>query len=250
MSSRRSCLGLALVLGGFVALLSTPAHAIFGFGVHAGKDFVSVDEGDFGRTQFENAGKSLGISANWALWDPITLTRKSVSNPWLVGGHFYVDALPFFDIELSGDVALQKYQVIYTATNNPSASESGDFYFGRAGAYLTVRRDLIKLPPLVPIAALYLGGGLGYHYVAPVAGADLIVNAYKTEDPSSKKPDIGTLVEREGSFGWHALVGVRVKPPIIPLAFRVEGKYTNTGISTYERPGAVFSAYVGTSIAF
>ena len=243
---------LALVFGCVLVLLSAPAHAIFGFGIHAGKDLVSISGSDgYGTQDFQAAAQRAGITNfNSTFWNPITLRRHEVSNPWLLGGHFYIDAIPFIDLEASVDVALQKYRVEYVSTLSSAANETKDAYFGRASAYFTARRDIIKLPPLVPIAALYLGGGLGYHYVSPVAGPDLIVNAYGSGDPSSKKPDIASLVEREGSFGYHGLVGVRVKPPIVPLAFRVEGKYTVTRLETYERPGGIFSVYVGTSLDF
>jgi hypothetical protein len=233
MNQQRHAWGWALAAACAVGLLSAPAHAIFGFGVHAGKDFVTIDEGSFDRTSFEAAGTRLGITgANWASWNSVTLTRQQISNPWLVGAHFYIDALPFIDLEVSADAALQQYRVDYRSTLNPAVNKSEDSYFGRIGAYATVRRDLIKFPPLMP-----------------GAGADLIVNSYGTNNPTTSSPDIAALVKREGVFGWHGLVGIRFKAPIVPIALRLEGKYTSTGVTTYERPASVFSAYLGTSFA-
>ena len=51
-------------------------------------------------------------------------------------------------------------------------------------------------------------------------------------------------------MGYHVLLGVRVKPPVIPLAFRLEGKYTITGQEDFERPSGLASAYVGLSLDF
>jgi hypothetical protein len=250
MNQQRHAWGWALAAACAVGLLSAPAHAIFGFGVHAGKDFVTIDEGSFDRTSFEAAGTRLGITgANWASWNSVTLTRQQISNPWLVGAHFYIDALPFIDLEVSADAALQQYRVDYRSTLNPAVNKSEDSYFGRIGAYATVRRDLIKFPPLMPVAALYFGGGVNYNLLSPVAGADLIVNSYGTNNPTTSSPDIAALVKREGVFGWHGLVGIRFKAPIVPIALRLEGKYTSTGVTTYERPASVFSAYLGTSFA-
>ena len=235
-----------------VGLLSSPAHAIFGFGVHGGKDFVSVDEGFFGPPQFDEAASSLGITGyNASLWAPINLTRKAISNPWMFGGHLYIDAIPVLDIELSADIAFQKYEVVYTSTNmGANVDETADGIFGRLSTYATVRRDLIKFPPLVPIAAFYLGGGLGMHFVTPVAGPEFIVDLYGADDPSSKKPEIEDAIKKEMTLGYHALVGLRVKPPIVPIALRLEGKYTFTGQDEFERPDGFFSAYVGTSLDF
>ena len=245
----RAGMKCALILGGLSLLFSAPAHAIFGFGVHAGKDFVSIGNNDgFGDSDFQNAARSLGYQGlDVSKWTNVTLIRDQIASPWLIGGHFYIDALPFFDIEASVDAALRKYTATYKVGNN--VIDSREVYFGRLSAYATIRRDLIKFPPVVPIAALYLGGGLGYHLVAPVAGPKLVVDAIGTGSINSS-PNFEDKVKREGSFGYHGLVGVRLKPPIIPLAFRLEGKYTVTGIDTFERPGGIFSAYVGTSLDF
>ncbi|HOS65663.1 MAG TPA: hypothetical protein PK251_13030 [Candidatus Latescibacteria bacterium] len=251
MNYQRHAWGWALAAACAVGLLNAPAHAIAGFGIHAGKDFVSISEGSFDRAKFEAAGTRLGLTGvNWANWNSVTLTRKEISSPWLIGVHAYIDAIPYIDLEVSVDGAISQYRVDYRSTLNPAVNESKDVYFGRVGAYGTVRRDIVKFPPVVPIAALYFGGGLSYNFIAPVAGPDLIVNAYGTDNPTTRQPDIAKLVEREGTFGWHGLVGFRIKPPVVPIALRLEGKYTSTGISTYERPKSIFSAYLGTSFAF
>lgn len=250
MNHQSHAWGWAFAAACAVGLLSAPAHAIFGFGIHGGKDFTSISEGSYDRTSFEAAGTRLGITgANWANWNSVTLTRQEISNPWLVGVHAYVDAIPYIDMEVSVDAALSQYRVDYRSTLNPLVNESKDAYFGRLGAFATVRRDIVKFPPQLPIAALYFGGGLNYNFMAPVAGPDLIVNAYGANNPTLSSPDIESLVEREGTFGWHGLVGFRIKPPVVPIALRLEGKYTSTGIDTYERPSSVFSLYLGTSFA-
>lgn len=246
----RAGLRLASVLGGLFILTSAPAHAILGFGVHGGKDFVSIGNNDgdpFADADFQASAKRLGYT-DYTKWTYVELTRGAISNPWLFGGHFYLDFIPYFDVEVSADVALQKYWATYKVGGLTIESRD-DLYFGRIGAYLTVRRDLIKLPPVIPIAAFYLGGGLSYHYVSPLAGPDLIVDAIGSQDIKTA-PKIADKVEREGSFGYHGLAGVRVKPPIVPIAFRVEGKYTVTGIDTFERPGGILSAYAGISLDF
>ena len=243
---------LALIMA--VCLLSSPAYAIFGFGVHAGKDFASINEKTFGVAEFQKASSNLDgidITPQLANWNKVTLKRDGVSAPWLVGAHFYIDIIPFIDVEASVDAALAKYKVIYDSDIDVLASqpadETQDVYFGRVGVYLTARHDLVKLP--AGIFALYIGGGLGYHLVAPVAGADLIVNAFGNGDPTATKPKLSDLVDREGEIGWHGLFGVRVKAPIIPIALRLEAKYTATNQTDMDKPGAVFSTYLGVSFA-
>jgi len=238
-----------LSIGALVGLLSAPAHAIFGFGIHGGKDFVSVGEGDFGPQQFVAAAQKLDIQINPALYNTVQLHRNAVSNPWMGGGQIYVDAIPFIALELSADVALQRYEVRYKSTLNAAAGDTAKALFGRISAYATARRDLIKLP----MVAFYLGGGLDYNWVAPTAGPDLIVDIYGTGNPNAKSPDIKKYVQDHlksmGSFGYHALVGVRFKPVLVPFAVNLETKYTNTGASGFGRPQSIMSVYLGTSIA-
>ena len=246
----RNCFGITLAVGCVVVLLSSPAYAIFGFGVHGGKDMISVNEGFFEDTQFNEAATALGISGHDdTLWKPITLTRKAVNDPWMFGAHLYIDAIPVLDIEISADLAVQQYKVVYDAPGT-AFDESVDATFGRLSTYATVRRDLIKFPPLLPIAAFYLGGGLGMHFVTPVAGPDFIVDLYGADDPTSRTPNVEDSIEKEVSMGYHALIGFRVKPPLVPLAVRIEGKYTYTGQDEFERPDGFFSAYVGASLDF
>ena len=230
---------------GLAILMSTPAHAIFGFGVHGGFDFTSFGDKQFGATQFADAAQAAGITGfDVNKWGGVTLTREAIDNPYLIGAHFYIDALPMLDIEASIDASFQKYKFSYLSPN-PSLSElNKEAIYGRVGAYATVKRDIIDLP----MFAFYLGGGLGLHFVAPVAGADLVVDVIGSDDPSATKPDIKDNISRETTMGYHALTGIRFKPPIIPLAFRIEGKYTSTGASGMERPDSVLSVYFCASI--
>ncbi len=242
---RISSLVIAL---GLVAFSAVPAKAIFGFGIHGGYDFVSFDEKSFSTTQFVDAAEAAGIEnfdrSTWTTaWTGVNMTREAIGNPYLIGAHFYIDVIPVIDIEASLDVSIQKYEVRYT-TPVATSNEVADAYFGRIGAYATARRDLIKLP----MFAFYLGGGLGMHFVAPVAGADLLVDIYQGDDPTASSPSIEDAIKNETTIGFHAVTGIRFKPPIIPIALRIEGKYTATGASGMERPDSIMSLYIGTSI--
>lgn len=247
MNRYRRRIGTMLGTVAVVALMSVPSHAIFGFGVHGGLDFTTFDAEQYSTPQFEEAAQRAGITGFNVNneWAPVNLTREKIGNPYLIGGHFYIDLIPMIDLEASFDVALQKYNVKYVVEGFAAASESADAYFGRIGVYATGRRDLISLP----MFAFYLGGGLGVHFVSPVAGPDFIVDIYGNSDPRTSKPNITDNIERETAIGYHALTGIRFKPPLVPFAFRLEGKYTSTGASGMERPGSVLSAYFGTSFA-
>jgi hypothetical protein len=247
MNRYRSRIGTMLGTVALVALMSAPSHAIFGFGVHGGLDFTTFDAEQYSTDQFVEAAQRAGITDfDVNKWRPVNLTRKSIGNPYLIGGHFYVDLIPMIDLEASFDVALQKYNVNYVVEGYEAvANDAADIYFGRIGVYATGRRDLISLP----MFAFYLGGGLGVHFVSPVAGPDFIVDIYGNNDPRTSKPNIKDNIERDMSVGYHALTGVRFKPPLVPFAFRLEGKYTSTGASGMERPSSVLSAYLGASFA-
>ncbi len=244
---RLSKMAILVACAAMLSITPRAVHAIFGFGVHGGFDFTSIDEKQVSTQQFVDAAQDAGLTFPANAWTTVVFTREEVGSPLLLGGHAYIDALPFIDIEAQLDVALKKYRVMYS---NALVSESGDVYFGRIGAYATVRRDILSLP----MFGLYLGGGLGYHLVAPVAGPDAIVAAYgdregAAADPTATEPDLESIVDREGTLGWHGVFGVRVKPPVVPIAIGIEGKYTATGQDDFEKPGNVFSMYAKLSFA-
>ena len=215
------------------------AFAIFGFGAHGGLDMYSVD------------ADSVGFVLDYGV--EASLVREEIGQPIVFGGHFYVDALPVVDFELSVDVAIQKYHISYKrqvlggAVDEFEDEKSEDATFGRIGVYATIRKDLFTFPPLVHTVALYAGGGVGMHLVTPIMCEAFLVDNIKSPDDQL---DVDDIIEKATRMGGHALVGVRIKPPMIPIALGVEAKYTMMSEGDYEEPSVFPTVYGKLSFDF
>ena len=216
------------------------AFALFGFGAHGGLDMYSVDADSEGFT----LAYTMGDSAT------ATLVREEIGQPIAFGGHFYVDALPVIDLELSVDVAVQKYHITYerkTPAGLLDDQKSEDATFGRIGVYATIRRDLFAFPPIAHTVSLYAGGGVGMHLVTPIMCEAFLVDNIKSPED---RLDVDDIIEKATRMGGHALVGVRIKPPMIPIALGVETKYTMMSEGDYEEPSVFPTVYGKLSFDF
>ena len=212
------------------------AFALFGFGAHGGLDMVSVD------ADSESFTLDYGVEAS--------LVREEIGQPIAFGGHFYVDALPVIDLELSVDVAIQQYHITYerkTPEGILDDQKSEDATFGRIGLYATIRRDLFTFPPIAHTVALYAGWGVGMHLVAPIMCEAFLVDNIKSPEDQL---DVDDIIEKATRMGGHALVGVRIKPPMIPIALGVEAKYTMMSEGDYEEPNVFPTVYGKVSFDF
>ena len=218
------CLTAAILL-----MSGTPALAIFGFSIHGGIDNFTVD----------------GFDSKFELKDgqEVSLKRDEISSPVMFGCNFLFDALPVIDLELSADVCLQEYSLIYKALK----TEKLDATFSRVGVYGTVRKNLISLPPLVNVFSLYTGAGVGLHLITPVVGKELIQEELKTVAAPLKPDDIAGRLAR---IGGHILLGAQFKPPAIPFMIKADAKYTIIGKGDYEEPGSFLSFYVSLGMKF
>ncbi|MFH1009011.1 MAG: hypothetical protein V1800_16175 [Candidatus Latescibacterota bacterium] len=226
------------VLVGLALLLVAPgsALALFGFGVHGGTDIYSVDA--------DSVSFALAYGAE------ASLVREEITPPIVFGGHFYVDVLPVIDLEISADVAVQQYHIVYqrkTLGGILDEEKEEDATFGRIGIYATIRRDLFVFPPVVHTVAFYAGGGMGVHLITPIISeAFLFDNIGSPED----QLDVDDLIKEATRVGGHLLAGVRIKPPIIPIALSVEAKMTMMREGDYEEPNVFPSIYGKVSFDF
>lgn len=212
------------------------AFALFGIGVHGGSDMYSVDADSVSFTLRYGAGASL--------------EREEIGRPIAFGGHFYVDVLPIIDLEISADVAVQRYHITYkrkTLAGILDDEKSEDATFGRIGVYATIRRDLFTFPPITHTVALYGGAGAGLHLITPVISKAFLVDNIKSP---GDKLDVEKIIEKATRMGGHVLAGVRIKPPLIPIALGVEAKYTLMSKGDYEEPSVFPTVYGKLSLDF
>lgn len=243
-----SILGIALVVTlVFLFLSSGPALALFGFGIRAGVDNYKV-------SAFEGKFIFPPLSA-----DSVSLKREEIDLPLLFGAYFTFDLLPIVDLELSADLAMRRYNIIY---KNSNASSSYPFpgelppipvpglthqevTFARLSLCGTLKKNLIKIPPVLGVVSLYAGVGAGVHLISPVISKTLILDKLSGPDDVLTPQDV---LEDVTKVGGHALVGIRVKPPLSPFAFNLEGRYTAlTEEAKYEEPERFLSVYAGLS---
>jgi hypothetical protein len=62
--------------------------------------------------------------------------------------------------------------------------------------------------------------------------------------------DVDEYVKKGTKTGGHALLGIRVKPPVVPLAIDAQAKYTILPEGDYEEPQTFPSVYVGLLLDF
>ena len=230
---------IAFVVLSLLFVAPGSALAVFGFGAHGGLDMYSVDAAS---TVF-----TLDYGAE------ASLVREEIGQPIAFGGHFYVDLLPVIDLEISVDVAIQKYHITYQrrvlggALDEFDDEKSEDATFGRIGVYATIRRDLVTFPPIIHTVSLYAGAGVGLHLITPVmCEAFLVENIKAPED----QLDVEDIIEKATRMGGHVLAGVRIKPPMMPIALSVEAKYTMMSEGDYEEPNVFPTVYGKLSLDF
>lgn len=221
---------LLLLTAAGMLLGSTPAMAVFGFGVHGGVDNITVNSFD----------EVFSLDDGTA----VTLKREEISSPIMFGGQFVLDALPFIDLELSADASFKKYNVTYITTVKTVEEEAT---FGRIGLYATVKKNLVSFPPVVNTFSVYAGVGAGIHLMTPVVGRKLIQKELKNAADALKPDDITDRLTR---VGGNVLLGIRLKPPVLPYALNADAKYTFMGAGDYDEPKSFLSIYLSVSMQF
>lgn len=246
-----------------VLLLSISSYAFVGVGLHGGVDLLTID--DLNMPAFSlNVGD---VEYNYSV------SREGFSNPVAFGGQVYLD-LPIIPIGFEGDfdMAYAKYKWTaddhitglngigdipieipgYKSTNGKFSEE---FTYMRMSAEVTAKYYVFSLPPVVNIMSFYIGGGVGLHFISPLVSDKVFVNELKKQTaPSAGESisiDLEELVKKNTVFGGHFVAGIKVKPPVIPIAINVDYKYTMTGENDYKDKTNKFSTIkAGLSLYF
>jgi hypothetical protein len=231
------------------ALLATQSFAIIGIGGHYAPGFgTKMKAGEFAPVtegiQFGHGGFSGGMQG--------------------FGFKLWVDILPIFDIEATYNIQFGSYDAALfvdgVADPIPIEIELAGTPFGKANPkFVASGLDVSITYPLtfIPVIRPYIGGGVTYHLntfvlnqscvqgiIDDPAISEMIKSAANKEglDPEALQQKVQelealgqTLKQKvqdkamdEGlktSIGGHALVGVRAKLPIIPIAAYCNFKY-------------------------
>lgn len=145
-----------------------------------------------------------------------TLKTAEFSNPSTIGAYFYIDAIPFVDLEV--DILLKGKEYEFNFENAAGAIGPFTFGWGSVSTYLSFRKKLMSLSlPLLAKAKLYYGGGYNMHKVTPLINVDLMkqfmggdiessATGFSEEDLINKLKD--NLVD---ASGIHIQAGLQFK---------------------------------------
>lgn len=219
---------------------------------------------------------------------PSNFERTGITKLYAGGGKIYIDALPFIDLEAAlniigkdynfkarflNPVKMNKVLTEVASGSVSSASELGSellacrdsidspFAYGRIHIDLTIRKSLLKLPPVVNILKFYVGAGPSAYLATPLITPELFNETFNSLDISSitDPTKFGTALvdqlvkeakKQELKIGGHVMCGITIKPPVIPFAIYADGKF-NFGHSVTEgAPSTSFIVYGGAALAF
>jgi len=236
---RLSLLFLSIVLlGSFVSNSQAQFGLGIGIGIHGGMDRFTVPA-------LERSVKLMDLTQ-------VSIIREEAKNPMMGGIDLFINTLPLIDLQVSVDGSKTTYPLEYIRPNptvlNPLNQDTTryDVPFGRLGIYVSVKKNLIAIPPILKTITLYAGIGAGAHYIAPLVSEKYVYDHLKTK--AEELDAEGILKEdiaKEIIYGGHALLGLRLKLPIFPIQVFGEGKVTIVPAGKYEQPSRFFSIYAG-----
>ncbi|MBZ0266058.1 hypothetical protein K8I28_15480 [bacterium] len=195
----------------YLTVFTLVSNTFAGIGIHVGMDMTEIDA-TTSTFAFDSSPAS------------VDLTREASGNPLNVGVDLTLGMIPIIDIQLSVEAAFSNYTIDY-ASSAPGVTplEGEEIPFLRAGADLSVLKSIISFPPVVKVVDVFAGAGLSLHAFAPIVNETLIKDniqsATEAIDPVAYADDIET------SFGFHLMLGAKIKPGPVPFGFRVQGKY-------------------------
>ena len=261
----------ALIAAG--ALLATQSFAIVGLGFHYAPGF----------------GTKMKSAEPAPIANNIDLSHEGFDGTMQgFGFKAWVDILPIIDIEATLNIQFGSYDASLwvedptnpAKTEIPLEIELGGTPFGKANPkFVAMTGDLSITYPItfLPIIRPYIGGGLSYHLnsfvlnqkfaasfiqpstfdeVAAIVLDPTMDNATKSAALNKKgqemKEQIQDKAVKEGlntSIGGHILVGLRAKPPIIPIAAYSNFKYYIGGDYPDEIDAGNMTVEVGVGLA-
>ena len=143
------------------------------------------------------------------------LNTAEFSNPYAVGAYFYVDAIPFLDIEIDHIFKAQFYDFGF---NNPIEIGPYQFLWGSSSTYMTVRKSILDFNiPFLAETNLLVGGGYNMHTVSPIFTLEMMrkmMGGDLTGDPTNiSEDDIKKFLRnnKRNTDGYHLQVGLQFK---------------------------------------
>ena len=203
-----------------IFILSAQVFAIAGFGAYGDFDLLKYPDGSSGDLD------TYGVKYN------------GFDNAKGFGFLFYIDAIPVVDLEADIEFVGNLYE--YTPYLAGKSLSSQELPWGRVSTYITIRKEVLGLSiPLLAKAQLYGGLGFNKHKVIPIMTAEVIKDAFNTNDletainnfgpsadPDQAAKDLAKsmLDNAKNVTGFHLQAGLRGK--LLMLNAFVNARYT------------------------
>lgn len=246
-------LSLSALALGLVA--AAPSHALFGIGVSYGANTTSVDAESSVQTAALPSYLQ-GYAADQGITGPsLELDREKVDGLKQIGAKVWIDIplLPL-TVDASSNIAWGSYKssaVLLDQDGNEALNVNtgvntsfpvwgmgkGETPYINLLNDLTVRYTLFSLPPVISLVKVSAGGGVTMAYGTRVVGKDDVkelfdgtaatgIDQTAAEAALAKKLSDNLYTTK---WGGHLDLNVTVKPPVMPVAIFVDGKwYLNT----------------------
>lgn len=193
-------------------ICSSSVFAIGGLGLQLGQSSFSVAE----------SSPESGIPG-------VTLTNGSFDGAYVIGGYFYIDAIPFIDLEVDANIRGNKYDINFE--NVAGSMEPINFGWASTDIYYTLRKKVFGLSiPFLAGAKLHAGGGVNTHVSTPLADIDMITELLGGDlsdgDPSALEDNLVEYLEDNTieASGFHFQTGLQFK--LLMLDTFINYRYT------------------------
>ncbi len=246
---------LALVGG-----ITASSHALFGLGAHwtpAPGFEIPSSEGVLA----EGGGQSIRI------------LQPTATGLQGFGVKLWLDFIPVVDVEATANVMWGAYDVSLLYPDGGAGHDTiplnfdlevpfveGKPHLANVALDLSVLYPVLKFPPMVSIAKIYVGAGLTYGMTTAVLdqefGKAALSNVTFSPIPSEEEisEQLIDAIVNEGfkmGMGAHLILGAKVKPPVIPLAVYANLKYYFLGTLPDSFDSSTLMAFeLGAGLAF
>lgn len=239
-----------------IGALSYSTFAIMGIGAH----FTP------------NLGSSLDASSVGTSVGNLKIETGKAENFLGAGVKLWVDAIPYVEIEGSFAVQIARYSAsIFDSTNTSIRKDlSVDTKLplikkaspaaGMALGDFSVRYKIFNYPPALNVVRFSAGAGISYIVTPAILDGEFVKESLSSQYPSTTTPptledagksiiDAYTKEELSSGIGFHVVGGVKIKPPVVPLAIYGDVKY-HTGGNIPKQIQTGVSLELGAAIAF
>ena len=185
-----------------ILILTSQMFAIAGFGLHLDKSMYSVAE----------TTTPLIVGSR----EVASITHHGFDNGYGIGGYLYIDAIPFIDIDIEGNLLISPYDFSFVQNKVPTIDKE-QFGWVAGSGYFTLQKKLFKFSiPLLAKTKLSAGAGMNSHSSIPMISQDMMESVMGEGNLDSGTLDTDELISylkenKVSSTGFHIQTGVQFK---------------------------------------